>query len=88
VFKPGDLVSVPYGTGGRTLHRVMEAVTANGSGVAVLPVEPTVPLAVTTSATCDLVKPWCKGVIDAKSIKTKWQMGRLASVSFDAMQVF
>lgn len=88
VFTVGDLVSIPFGAAGRSLHRVVLGAAANGSGVATVTVEPTVPLAVTTGATCDLVEPWCKGVLDPQSVQSGWSAGRVSSVSFDAVQVY
>ncbi len=88
VFRLGDLISIPFGTDGRTLHRAVEQATANGSGEAMITVEPTVPIAVTTGATVDLVKPWCKGVVEANSIKSTWTPGRMCAISFDAVQVY
>lgn len=87
-FKAGDLVSIPFGSAGRTLHRVMENATASGAGSATITIEPTIPLAVTTGVTADLLKPWCKGVIDPRTVQSQWSAGRMASVVFEATQVF
>lgn len=87
VFTIGDMVSVPFGSDGRSLHRVMEGVTAS-AGLATLTVEPTVPLAVATDVTATVAKPWCKAVIDAGSFAGPWQTGRLSPVRFRAVQVY
>lgn len=87
IFTIGDMVSVPFGADGRSLHRVMEGVTAS-AGSATLTVEPTVPLAAVTGVTATLHKPWCKAVIDAGSFSGPWQTGRLSPVRFRAMQVY
>ena len=84
---PGDMLSFPVGTF-QTLHRVIEGGAASNAGSLTLTVEPTVPLAATTSVTVTLVKPWCHGVLDPRSVSGPWQLGRVAAVSFDAMQVY
>lgn len=88
VLTVGDLVSIPFGSAGRALHRVVEGATANGSGQATVTIEATIPLAVSTGVTVDLLKPWCNGVVDAKSIKSQWTGGRMCSIAFDATQVY
>jgi len=88
-FNIGDMVSFPMLSGAtRALVRVLEAATANGSGVATLAIEPTIPLAATTGVTATLVKPWCLAVIDAKSIKGPMRPGMFQSVSFSALQTY
>lgn len=87
VLKRGDMISIPMGSS-RTLHRLIAASTANGSGVAVLTVEPTLPLSVVTDVTATLVKPWCLAVVDASSIRAPLQPGRMGRVEFSAMQTF
>ncbi len=88
VLAAGDLVSFPLGAGHQSLHRVIEGGTASVGGSLTVTVEPTVPLGATTSSTVDLVKPWCYGVLDPRTVSGPWQVGRVASVSFEAMQVY
>lgn len=86
-FNIGDMVSFPMGST-QCLVRVLEAATADGSGIATLLIEPTVPLAATTSVTATLTKPWCHAVVDAKSIRGPIGPGYVEAVSFSAMQTY
>lgn len=88
---PGDMLSIPMASSGRTLHRVMEAVTASGAGGATIRVEPAIPLSMTVGDPAQAVlfhKPWCLAVVDASSISGPWSAGRFGRVSFSAVQTF
>jgi len=88
---PGDMLSIPLGTTGRTLHRVMMPATASGAGAATITVEPTIPIALTVAEPAQEVlfeKPWCLAVVDADSIRGPWTSGTLGRVSFSAVQTF
>lgn len=87
VFKRGDMVSFPMGSS-QTLHRVVASATADGTGDATLTVEPTIPLAATTSVTAVLVKPWCLAVLDAESVNGPFEPGQIGRVQFSAVQTF
>lgn len=87
----GDMLSIPVGTTGRTLHRVMMPATASGLGVITAKVEPFIPLAVAVESGGPEVlfeKPWCLAVIDASSIRGPWEKGGFGRVSFSAVQTF
>jgi hypothetical protein len=88
VFSNGDMVSYPIGASSRALHRVVEASTGSGGGVATIAIEPTVPLGVATAVTATLVKPYCLASVDAASIKASYQAGQSATVSFTAIQTY
>lgn len=89
VLGAGDMLSFPFASGlGQTLHRVVEGATANGSGALTVTVEPTLPLAAATGVTVSLLAPWCKAVLDPKSVTGPWQVGRRSAVSFSAVQVY
>lgn len=76
--------------GRRTLHRIVEGAVANGSGAATVSIEPVLfPGApIGTAGAVTLAKPWCQARIDAASIDVKWNLGRWATVSFSASQVY
>jgi len=87
----GDMLSIPLGATGRSLHRVMVPATANGLGVAVVTIEPSIPLSLAIGEAPPAVlfeKPWCLAVIDADSIRGPWQPGAFGRVSFSAVQTF
>jgi hypothetical protein len=89
-FSIGDMVSIAMGSS-RTLHRVMEAATANGDGEVDITIEPIAPLALEVESPAQevlLERPYCLAVVDAKSIRGPWQGGRLARVSFNAIQTY
>lgn len=89
VLTVGDMLSFPFASGvGQTLHRVVEGATANGSGAVTVTVEPTVPIAAATGVAVALEKPWCKAVIDAKSISAPWTIGKRSTLAFAAVQVY
>jgi hypothetical protein len=83
----GDMLSYPIGDT-RALHRVMEDATGNGSGVVTLTVEPTVPLAATTSVSVLFLKPYCHAVIDARSFEMRSDISGGSVGRFDAYQVY
>lgn len=84
-FKVGDLVGLVQSTN-RQLHRVLEDVTANGSGVATITVEPTVNTTLfTASATLNLVKPVIKMVLDQESWSNDNDL-QASPISFKATQ--
>jgi hypothetical protein len=81
----GDLLSfVPSGSR-QALHRVVEGGTAS-AGVLTVAVEPTIRPGFTLSATVALASPWFKAVLDQSTVAIDWQVGRIATVSFDAWQ--
>lgn len=87
----GDMLSMPLGASGRTLHRVMVPVTANGLGVAVIRIEPSIHISMSVAEPAQEVlfhKPYCLAVVDADSIRGPWQPGRFGRVQFSAVQTF
>jgi len=87
-FKRGDMISIPIGATGRTLHRLMAPSTASGLGAANLTVEPTLPLSVVADVTATVAKPWCLAVLNADSIRAPLQSGHMGRVEFSATQTF
>lgn len=87
-FLVGDMVSIAFGSGLRSLHRVMIDASADGFGEVELTVEPTIPLAVTTDAEVLIEKPWCLAKVDAKSIQGPFEKGQIARVTFNAIQTY
>lgn len=85
VFKAGDMVEIDQSTN-KGLHTILEDVTANGSGVATLTVEPFVLTNVfDASATVNLVKPSCIMILDHDT----WSAPRgieAAPITFSAVQ--
>lgn len=89
VFKVSDMLSFPIASpSSQSLHRVIEAGTADGSGAVTLSVRPTLVLPATTNVTVDLIKPWCLGVVDSESINCTYSGDQFATVSFSAMQTY
>jgi hypothetical protein len=88
---PGDMVSIPLGSTGRSLHRIMESATVSGGGSVTLRVEPIIPIGLTvTSPAAEVLfeKPWCLAVVEAESIRGPWQPGQIGRVSFSAVSTF
>lgn len=83
----GDMISIPFGAT-RSLHRVVEGATSNGSGEVTVTVEPPLPLPIVTGATVDLAKPWCVAVIDAESVTETRDLNRMGAVAFKAVQAY
>lgn len=85
----GDMLSYSYATGRQALHRVFEAVTADGDGEATISVRPNVKPVPDEDAVVSFIKPWCKAIVDTKSIRVEWETqapDRMATVSFEAVQ--
>lgn len=85
----GDMVSFAW-AGTRLLFQLMDSVVANGSGVAVLPIRPLLPIsfAITPTVSGTFVKPWCLAIVDASSVKGPFQVGQSGPISFSANQTF
>jgi hypothetical protein len=82
----GDMLS--YAAGGvQVLHRILEDATASGLGVVTVSVSPIAKPTPAEDTVVTFDKPWCKAVLDPKSVAIKWDLGRIAQVSFNAMQV-
>jgi len=85
-LRPGDMVELHWSSRAkRTLHRCLETVTANGSGVATIQVEPAVP-AFVPSATATLAEPGCIMRLKPGSASAASNLHRSGSVSFEAIQ--
>jgi hypothetical protein len=82
----GDRVSLVRPNSQRSLHEVLEAAPANGSGVVTVTVEPTVPADVVINSTAvQLVRPTCVFVLLSDTFQAP--TGLLPQpVSFDAVQ--
>lgn len=85
VLKKGDLLSFAFGSTRQALHSVVEAGTANGSGVATVGVEPSVVPGFTLDADVALADPWCKARLTAKPTQRR-MANRKFVVSFAAIQ--
>jgi hypothetical protein len=82
----GDMVSLPRPNKQRSLHNLVEAVTANGSGQATLNLEPAVPAdCVTSSPDVRLVKAPAVMLLNWDSLKPSAGVGR-QSATFTATQ--
>jgi hypothetical protein len=67
ILTAGDKIGLIHGTR-RSLHMIVESVTANGSGVATVSVEPKIPTTIfSTSSTANLVRPVCRMMVVADS---------------------
>lgn len=87
-FSPGDYVEIRQSLLVRSLHRIMAAVTADGSGVATLPIRYSLDTGVfTTAATVRLEKPSCLMQIDPGSWSASKAMNA-RTPSFSAQEVF
>ncbi len=85
----GDMISYPFGTL-QLLHRIQDDVVANGSGIAEIPVTPTlpIPLVVTDPVTvATFFKPWCLATIDAGSIDAPLD-GNTGTITFTATESY
>lgn len=85
-IKPGDMVGFSWSTSKRSLHRALEDVTANGSGVATFNVEPPVQALVSGSAVATLAQPTATMRLIPGSVSIASQMHRSGAVSFEALQ--
>lgn len=79
----GDYVGLKKGNSVRSLHRMLENLSADGSGVGAWTVRPTIDPSVPADATVQLVKPTCLMRI-VKRDRTAEHKER--TVSFEAMQ--
>lgn len=85
-LRPGDMLGFSWSSGAkRTLHRILESVDANGSGVATVQVEPRVPAYVST-ATATLATPGAVMRLVPGSVSAASTMHVHGSVSFEAVQ--
>lgn len=84
---PGDYVGFSWSTTKRALVRILEAVTANGSGVAVFDVEPSVPALVPGGAVATLADPTCLMRIEPGSIDASASFTKTGQISFRAVQI-
>lgn len=85
----GDLVSIGYASGARTLHKAMETVTAS-AGAASFAVEPVLLPGgpVGTAGAVTFAAPWCYATLDAGKPDVSWIHGRMAQISFNATQAY
>lgn len=86
VVATGDMLTLPYGSGGYSLHRVIEGATASAGGVAAVTVEPSVMSTTPVSTTAYLASPWMVATLDAKSVRASGQRGRFTTFEFEAGQ--
>lgn len=86
---PGDLVSIGYASGRRTLHKATEAATAV-AGVASFGVAPVLFQGgpVGTAGAVTLAQPYCFAVVDPNSWDDQTTAARTSVVSFQARQVY
>ncbi len=85
----GDYLSFDYGTGpSRALHQLVEAVTANGSGVTpIFEVRPYLQPGATTGTAVTMKRPAAAMVLMPASIQPKIQSGVFTAISFQAIQL-
>lgn len=85
-LKAGDMLS--YAAGGiQMLHRVLADVTANGSGIAAVPVWPVAKPTPAADTVVSFDRPWCLATVNTESIRRTWGVGRLLEgVQFQACQ--
>lgn len=85
----GDMISVNYASGRRTLHRAVEATTAS-AGVATITIEPVLfpspQVGVAGAAT--LASPYCFAVVVPNSVDERRSVARTSVFTFDARQTF
>lgn len=87
VLSVGDQLSVAF-SGRQHFHRVSEAGTANGSGVASVAIEPFLPAGYSGGEAVLLLRPWFLASVDEDSIDVSSDIGGRTRVSFSASQVF
>lgn len=92
VLTMGDMLSFGYGSSPtrRALHRIMNTVTANGSGVTPsIEVRPHIRTGAATSAAVQIAKPYGLFVMEPESFKMSLDQDlRSCSFSMEAVQVF
>lgn len=88
VLSSGDMISIPFATASRSLHRVVEGAVASVGGEVTVSVEPILPLAVTIGALISLKRPHCLAVLDPASVSGPWQNGRRAPIVFSAVSTY
>lgn len=86
-LKKGDHLSFEFGSGRQALHSVVEAGTANASGIATVGVEPTLIPGYTLNANVALADPWCKARLVGSLAPPRRAPNRRYVVSFSAVQV-
>lgn len=79
----GDYIGFQWGSDKRSLHRVLEDVSANGSGVGVWTVEPGPNPSIPNGAVINLVRPTCAMFLTARDADREHKSRR---ISFEAMQ--
>lgn len=87
--EPGDMVSIGYPNGARALLKAVEAATASGLGAITLTVEPSIrPGWLTTAGAATLLDPWCRAVLDPRSVSAKWNVTKtVCDIRFSAVEV-
>lgn len=85
----GDMVSIGYASGRRTLHKATEATVAV-AGVATFGIEPVLFQGgpVGTAGAVTFAQPYCFAVVDPTSIDDNTGVSRTGQISFKARQVY
>lgn len=85
----GDMISFPYGSDGNiALHEVMEAFTANGSGVTgAFEVRPTIITGAAINDTVSVKRPACKMMMVPGSLSMPPASSKSGAISFKGIQV-
>jgi hypothetical protein len=87
-FTVGDFLSIADGTGKRSLHQLMEDITAGGTTTAEFEVQPFLPTWIAVDQAVDLIHPVAKFKIVAGSYKPQSGSGNnSAGVSFSMISV-
>lgn len=87
-FTAGDFLSVTDGTGKRSLHQLMEDITAGGTTTAEFEVQPYLPTWIAVDQAVDLIHPVAKFKIVAGSYKPQGGAGNMSSgMSFSMISV-
>jgi len=84
IFLPGDYLSFA-GAAAHALHRVVEAVTADGAGAVTLPIEPPLKPGFQTGA-LEIEKAYCEAVIDETTLSETQPSPFTVQISFQAVQ--
>lgn len=84
---PGDYVGFSWSTTRRALVRILEAATANASGVATFDVEPSIPTVVPAGAVATLADASCLMRVEPGSTDAAASFTKTGVVSFRAVQI-
>ena len=87
VVSVGDMLSITYSTSKHGLVRVMETVTADGSGdTAAFEVRPHLPIGVAVNDVVSVKRPWTPMTIVPGSIQASSEDNGRGKISFDAVE--